>query len=270
MIYIIIGVIVSIILALFIAAAVKISNQSRTVFKPLRDIVATPRDLGIDYIDVNIKTKDGLNINGWYIKGRPKEYTILILHGNGGNISNRLEFISMFYEMGLSVFIIDYRGYGRSEGSPTEKGTYLDSEAAWQYIVKEKNTDPKKTVILGRSLGGPVAARLASKHEPAGLILDSTFSSLAKLASELYYGLPLQNFIRIKYDTLGYLKNVRVPVLFIHSVEDDYIDIQHSIVMHEQRLKESALLKIRGGHNDNYIVSKGIYIEGLKKFIESL
>jgi pimeloyl-ACP methyl ester carboxylesterase len=244
-------------------------NQSRYVYFPTSDIDATPEDAGLFYQDLMLKTSDGVKISAWYISVENPSATLLYLHGNGGNISHRLEFIEMFYSLGASTLIIDYRGYGKSEGIPTEEGTYLDSEAAWDYLVNEKNINPSDIIIYGRSLGGPIAARLAEKHEPSALILDSTFTSLGDIGAKLYPYLPVKKFLKFKYNTISYLKGVYCPVLFIHSIDDDFIPFSHAEKLFDTVDGQKKLVETRGDHNTNFMISGQIYKNSIANILKN-
>lgn len=256
---------------LFIVYAVYLYfNQSKYVYFPTSDIVATPSDSGLFYEDLMLKTSDGIKISAWYIHAENPKATLLFFHGNGGNISYRIEFIEMFYSLNISTFIIDYRGYGKSEGSPTEEGTYLDSEAAWDYLVNEKNTDPSSIVIYGKSLGGPIAARLAEKHNPAALILDSTFTSTKDIAVKLYPFLPVKKFFKFEYDTVRYLKGVDCPILIIHSIDDSYIPFSHAEKLFDTVDGEKELVETKGDHNTSFMISRQIYKNSIDNILKVL
>jgi len=137
---------------------------------PGRTLVMAPTDVGIPYQDVSIETTDGVTLHGWFIAGRSSQ-VLLFFHGNAGNISHRLESIRQFHDLGLSVLIIDYRGYGQSTGRTTEMGIYRDADAAWRYLIEERGIVASDIVIFGRSLGGSVASRLASEYQPMALIV---------------------------------------------------------------------------------------------------
>ena len=159
-------------------------GQSRMIYLPElpgRDLAATPSDAGMDYSDVNLRTSDGVDLHGWFVRGSSSR-VLLFFHGNAGNISHRLDSIRQFHALGLSVFIIDYRGYGQSRGHPTEAGMNRDADAAWSYLTEELGVDPGDIVIFGRSLGGSIAARLASRQQPHALIVESAFTSVAASA----------------------------------------------------------------------------------------
>jgi pimeloyl-ACP methyl ester carboxylesterase len=143
---------------------------------PGRNIVATPERIGLEYQNVQFVTGDKVNLHGWFIPHRAAKGTLLFFHGNAGNISHRLESIEIFHRLELNVFILDYRGYGQSEGRVSEQGTYRDAEAAWNYLIQTRGARPEQVIIFGRSLGASIASWLARKHTPAGLIIESGFT----------------------------------------------------------------------------------------------
>ncbi len=245
-------------------------NQSRYVYYPTSDIVATPSEVGLYYEDLMLEAADGIKISAWYIPVGDPEATVLFFHGNGGNISHRIEFIELFYSLGISTLIIDYRGYGKSMGLPSEEGTYLDSEAAWDFLVREMDIDPETIIVYGRSLGGPIAARLAGKKNPAALVLDSTFTTLGDAGTRLYPYLPVRKFLKFKYDTAGYLKGVDCPVLVIHSIEDGYIPFSHGQKLFEAARGKKELVKTGGDHNTNFAVSRHIYKSSIAGLLQDM
>lgn len=145
------------------------------------------------------------------------------LHGNAGNISHRLDSLRIFHGLGLDVLILDYRGYGRSEGRPSEEGTYRDARAASRYLVEARGVAPERIVVFGRSIGAAIAAALAVEQRPAALILESGFTSVPDLAADLYPWLPARRLARLHYDTRARLPHVTVPVLIVHSRDDEII-----------------------------------------------
>ena len=265
--YVIVVIIVILVVIYIVSALYLFFNQASHVYFPKKEIISTPADIGLAYKDVTFKTSDGVNITGWYIPVVKQKEVILIFHGNGGNISTRLDFINLFYELGLATFIIDYRGYGKSGGSPSEEGTYLDAEAAWNYLVEKEKVSPENILIFGRSLGGPVAAWLAKDKKPKGLILDSTFTSIKDIGAEMYPYLPVRRFFKFDYNTIYYLEGVGCPVLVIHSRQDDYIPFSHAEKLFESANEPKHLLEIGGSHNNNYLESKEDYVKGIKDFI---
>ena len=147
------------------------------VFFPERDLVADPGDLGLEFEDVFLEASDGVRLHGWFVPGRT-DTVLLWFHSNAGNISHRLENILMLNrDLGIGVFIFDYRGYGRSEGSPSEKGLYRDAEAAIAHLASIPGFDSERhLVIFGRSLGCAVAVEMSVRHESRALILESPFT----------------------------------------------------------------------------------------------
>ena len=193
---------------------------------PGRSLTMTPADVGMTYQDVSIETTDGVTLHGWFIAGRSSQ-VLLFFHGNAGSISHRLDSIRHFQDLGLSVLIIDYRGYGESTGRTTEKGIYRDADAAWRYLIEGRGIVASNIVIFGRSLGGSVASQLASKNEPLALIVESSFTSVPDIAQKLYPWLPVRWLSRLSHATRDYVRDVHCPVLVVHSRDDEIIPFHH-------------------------------------------
>ncbi|HSF47562.1 MAG TPA: alpha/beta hydrolase [Burkholderiales bacterium] len=236
---------------------------------PSRSIIATPQDIGLSYERVSLETEDGLRLQGWFIPAPEARGVLLFLHGNAGNISHRLDSIRIFHKLRLSVLIFDYRGYGESEGEPSELGTYLDAEAAWRHLTQDRGVSADKIVLFGRSLGASIAAYLASRLEPAALIVESTFTSVPDLAQELYPFLPARWLSRFRYDTREYLRATSRPVLIVHSPNDEIIPYAHGEALYAAAASPKHLLKIHGGHNDGFLASGAAYVCGLDRFLKS-
>jgi fermentation-respiration switch protein FrsA (DUF1100 family) len=242
-------------------------SQPGMIFFPFKNIDSTPRDWGLSYEPIRLKLKDDTTISAWYIPHPQASNTVLFFHGNGGNMSHRASSISVFQQLKLNVLIIDYPGYGESDGSPTEQGIYQSADAAWQYLVSDKKLNSKNIIIFGRSLGGAVAVDLASRVSPGAVILESTFSSVRDMAASIF---PLiSNFIYLRYsfDSMNKIKNVSSPLLFIHSPDDEIIpfDLGKKLFTHANPNKQ--LLQISGGHNDGFIKSMPTYQKTLRHFI---
>jgi pimeloyl-ACP methyl ester carboxylesterase len=241
--------------------------QASFVFFPTRDSAGTPAAIGLAYEDIRFKTADGVTLSGWYVPAKESRQVVLFFHGNAGNITHRLDSIAQFHRLGLSVFIVDYRGYGLSEGKVSEEGTYLDAEAAWTYLIEERGIESEQIIIFGRSLGGAVATWLAQQHPPKMLILESTFTSVPDMAAKQFPFLPVRLLARIKYNTVDRLPEVSAPILIVHSPGDDIIPYSHGRRLFEVAPEPKEFLQITGGHNEGFIVSQN-YEEGLKSFIE--
>lgn len=244
--------------------------QSHFIYFPDRSIIATPKRIGLDFEDVNFLTDDGIILHGWYIPARNQRGVLLFCHGNAGNISHRLDSIAIFNHLGLSTFIFDYRGYGKSQGKVSEKGTYNDAEAAWRYLIRLKDIAPNEIIIFGRSLGSSIASWLAKQHRPRGLIVESSFTSVPELASDLYPFFPVKLISRFRYDTLGSIAEVRCPLLVIHSRNDEIIPFVHGQKLFEIARDPKQFLEISGTHNEGFITSGRTYVGGLSAFISGL
>jgi fermentation-respiration switch protein FrsA (DUF1100 family) len=236
---------------------------------PGRTLTMTPASMGMDYEDVSIQTTDGVTLHGWFIAGRSSR-VLLFFHGNAGNISHRLDSIRQFQELGLSVLIIDYRGYGQSEGRATEKGVYRDADAAWRYLSEDRAILAGDIIIFGRSLGASVASRLAAQHQPLALIVESSFTSVPDIAQDLYPWLPARWLSRLSHATRDYIKEVRCPVLVVHSRDDEIIPFHHGEAIFASANEPRTLLAIRGTHNDGFILDEDAYVGGLRKFLAGL
>jgi fermentation-respiration switch protein FrsA (DUF1100 family) len=235
---------------------------------PSRRIEATPADAGLAYVAEVIRAPDGPRLRGWWVPAETARATVLFLHGNAGNISHRVDSLRILHQLGLNTFIFDYRGYGRSEGTPSEQGTYRDAEAAWEYLIRKHGVAPRRLVVFGRSLGGAIAAWLASRHRPGALVLESTFTSVPDLAAQLYPFLPVRWLSRFRYSTEEHLRGVSCPVLIVHSPEDEIVPFSHGLQLFSGAREPKELLRIRGGHNDGFLVSGTSYTEGLRGFLE--
>ena len=241
--------------------------QGRLLYHPTSTIQATPRQIGLAFEDVTFKTGDGLEISAWFVPAENAKGVILFCHGNAGNISHRLETLRIYHNLGFSVLLFDYRGFGRSEGKPSEAGTYSDARGAWDYLVKTRKVEPGRITIAGRSLGAAIAAQLASQTQPRALILESTFTSVPDMAAELYPFLPARWLSRFSYNTLAIIAQIDCPVLVIHSKDDDLIPFAHGKKLFDAARPPKEFLEIMGGHNGGYALSGGLYTTGLKAFL---
>ena len=230
---------------------------------------ATPSDVGLTYQQVELRTTDDLRLSAWYLPAEDEQGVLLFCHGNAGNISHRLDSLLLFHRLQMSILIFDYRGYGQSEGQPSEQGTYTDALAAWEYLLTQKSKQPAEIVIFGRSLGAAIAAELATRVRPGALILESAFTSVPDLASEIYPFLPVRLLSRFSYDTRTRLDSLACPLLIIHSNDDEIIPYSHAQRLYAAAHEPKHLLNISGGHNDGFLVSGNRYTEGLRRFLHT-
>ncbi|MEK7768865.1 MAG: alpha/beta hydrolase, partial [Pseudomonadota bacterium] len=219
---------------------------------------------------VEITTTDNETLHGWFVPApaaTAAKGTVLFFHGNAGNISYRLYYLAMLAELGYDTFIFDYRGYGRSSGSPSESGTYLDAQAAWHYLTATKGIPPARVVLFGESLGGAVAAWLAAREKPGALVLASTFTSVPDMAAKIYPYLPVRLLSRFEYNTLEYLRSVTCPVFVAHSPQDEIVPFEQGQALFQAAPEPKQFLELQGGHNDGFIFMRKPWIKALGDFI---
>lgn len=244
--------------------------QNKLLYMPSRQMDSTPKEWGLAYEDVFLNADDGVQFHGWYIPCDDAEKVMLFFHGNAGNISHRHASIDIFHRLGVNVLAIDYRGYGKSQGKPSEQGTYRDSRAAWDYLVGERGISPENIIVHGRSLGGAIAAWLARDCNPGALIIESAFSSVPDMAVDLYPFIPSRKLVRFQYDTREYVKSVRCPVLIVHSPNDDIVPYNHGRILYETAKEPKSFHQIEGDHNYGFVQSGDVYVSGVKAFIQNL
>lgn len=244
--------------------------QSHLVFFPStgREAVVTPQSYGLRYESVSIRTADGETLDAWWVPAENARGTVLFFHGNAGNISHRVDYLQMFHRLRFSTLIVDYRGYGKSSGTPTEAGTYRDAEAAWEHLRHARLAQPRDIVIAGESLGAAVATWLAAEVSPRAVLLFSTFTSVPDLGAQVYWFLPVRLLSRFDYDNLANLKRIRTPVFIAHSRDDDIVPYEHGRRLFEAAAEPKAFLEMRGGHNDGFIFTRQEWVAELGAFLD--
>lgn len=236
------------------------------IYFPEAEIRPIPEQLGIAPQWVFFNTEDGVRLSAWYVPAPNARGVILFFHGNGGNVSHYAYALAIFRKLGFSGVSVDYRGYGKSEGTPSERGTYLDAEAAWRHVVNAMGVPPDRIVVFGRSLGGSIAAWLAQKHTPRLLVLESAFTSMRAEAAALYPWLPARLFVGDMYDTEKFVQDVKCPVLVIHSPDDEIVPYAHGQRLFALAHDPKRFLQIRGRHNTGFFESLQTYEAGLDAF----
>ena len=239
------------------------------IFFPTKDIDFIPSDIGLEFKDIYFDTKDGLTLNGWFIPHQDSSLTLLFFHGNGGNISGRLDKIRILHEAKVNIFIIDYRGYGRSQGVPTEKGVYIDSDSAYDYLTTKENVRAEDIVIYGESLGAAVAVELAGRQRAAGLILEGGFSSGRDIGKIIYPYLPkalLPNVL----DSATRIEEITIPKLFIHSKDDEVVPISLGKKLFSAAPVPKEFVEITGLHDSGFRESQERYTSSIIGFIAKL
>ncbi|MDQ7784898.1 MAG: alpha/beta hydrolase [Desulfomonilaceae bacterium] len=241
------------------------------IFYPDTFMMYGPSDFDLDFEDIWFETADGVRLHGWMIPADSPEGLMLFCHGNAGNISHRLDNISRLHDINISVFIFDYRGYGRSGGQISEAGLYTDTEAAYEVAHTYARDKGLKLVIFGRSLGGVAAVHVASTNSCSGVILESTFTNLAAMA-RTHFPLPLvDGLLKHRFNSLGKIRHVKAPLLFFHGDNDEIVPYRYGLELYEAAPKPKEFVSLEGaGHNDTYLVGGRAYFDKLRSFVQSL
>lgn len=250
--------------ALALVAGCGSAVERSLIYYPARRLEATPRALGLAFEDVRLAAEDGVALHGWFVPGR-RRVALLWCHGNAGNISHRLENLSLLHHrLGMSVLLFDYRGYGESAGVPSEEGTYRDARAFRAWLARRSPQSP--VVYFGRSLGAAVATRLAAEAPPAALVLETPFVSVPAMANATIPGAGL--LFRTRYDTRGRIRGVRAPVLILHGDADEVVPLRQGRAVFDAAAGPKAFFVIRGArHNDTYLVGGEAYWRTWEAFL---
>lgn len=252
-----------------LVGCVFIAQESLVYFPNMgRQITVTPAAHGLAYEDVAIRTEDGETLHAWWLPAPQATGAVVLFHGNAGNISHRIDYARMFHRLGYGTLLVDYRGYGKSTGTPSEQGTYRDALASWRWLTDTRGMRGQDIVVFGESLGGAVACWLAARHAPRALVLASTFTSVPDLGSEIYPFLPVRLISRFQYNNLECVPKVDAPVLVIHSPGDDIVPFAHGRRVYEAAREPRQFLEIRGSHNDGFVFMRPEWVEALGGFLE--
>lgn len=245
-------------------------TQARYIYQTEvgRDITSTPQDARLAYEEVWLDAAPGVTLHAWFLPHPAARGTVLFFHGNAGSIA-RLDWLRLFHDLGYATFIVDYRGFGRSTGQPDEQGTYDDASAAWRYLTTTRGIAAHDVVIVGESLGGAVAAELATRVSPRALVLQSTFTSIPDLAADIYPWLPVRWISRFSYDTGSRIAQVSAPVLVAHSPDDDLIPFRHGQTLHARANEPKRFIALAGGHNEGFLFARPEWSLALDAFLRS-
>ncbi len=250
--------------------------EKRFVFFPVAELLYTPNDVNLQYEDVRIQTSDSLELQGWFVPGEPEaasgpdsNVTWLWFHGNGGNIGHRIgELALAHHRTGANIFIFDYRGYGESEGTASEQGTYLDSSAVIEYLASRPDVDSDRIVYLGHSLGAAVALELALTRPPMAMVLVSPFASARDMANLTLPFPPAGWLVRNHYDSISRIRQIDVPILVIHGDQDETVPISQGRKLYEAANQPKRFQTLEGAaHNDTYEVAGEQYWGAIESFL---
>jgi fermentation-respiration switch protein FrsA (DUF1100 family) len=245
--------------------------ENRMIFHPSRPIEQTPKQAGLAFDDLYFTARDGVRLNGWFIPHPQARATLVWFHGNAGNIGHRVENIKLLHDrVPVNIFIFDYRGYGRSEGTPDESGTYRDGEAALSLMREKFGAAGAETIVLfGRSLGAAVATEMATRFPVQALILESPFVSIAAMTRLYFPLLPVGPFLRTRYDVEETIRKVTIPVLVLHGEQDSIVPLEQGKLVFAAAPGPKQFYVISGAdHNDTYVVGGEAYYDRMKRFIE--
>ena len=242
-------------------------QERRLVFFPTRALVAGPADFGLRADELSVRTDDGLTLHGWWIAG-PGRRVLIWYHGNAGNIADRLHNARWFVEqLGVDVLLVDYRGYGRSEGTPDEAGLYRDGLAIYD-VVAARGVPAHDVILFGRSLGGAVAIEVALRRPAGAVVLESAFRSVPAMARVHYWFVP-GGAIRTRMDNESKIGRVPAPILLLHGDRDRIVPLAHSRRLRELAARPARLHVIAGaGHNDTYLVGGAPYADAWRSFLQ--
>ena len=244
--------------------------ENRLVFYPDAGFDDSPSNWNLSYRDVLLRTQDGEKLHCWYFPLRKESLTLLFCHGNAGNISHRIDNIERLVKRGIAVFLLGYRGYGKSTGSPSEKGIYLDGLAAYDYLVESERISPDRIALFGRSLGGAVAIEVALHREVKCLVVESTFTSLRDMSKTTFPWSLFSPFVPNHYDSGSKIAALSVPKLIVHGKNDEIVPFWMGEKLFALAKDKKKFLAIQGaGHNDTYIVGGTAYLNELVNFISA-
>ncbi len=240
------------------------------VFQPQKRLDYSPSDFQLDYRDIYLNTHDGAKLNGWYFNPYPNKPVMLFCHGNAGNISHRLEYIDLLLDMGVNIFIFDYRGYGKSSGHPSEQGIYTDALSAFDYLSRDENINPNDIIIFGRSLGVAAALEVASKREARAIIIENGFLSARHMARHMGIFRLFAPLIPKNYNSLEKIKHVTIPKLIIWSENDEVVPPYMGKLLFEAAGEPKDFYEIKGaGHNDTHVAGGTGYKNIIGEFIRT-
>jgi fermentation-respiration switch protein FrsA (DUF1100 family) len=245
--------------------------EKKLIYFPYRELDLTPADLRLSFEDVTLRAEDGLRLHGWFLPVPDASHAVLLCHGNAGNISHRLDRALLLQsKLKLSVFLFDYRGYGKSEGSPDEEGTYLDGRAAYQYLT-DRGIAPDGIVLFGESLGAAIAVQLALEKPAAALVLESPFTSIRDMATAAYPFLPLGRLVRTRYDNLAKISSIKTPLLILHGKRDRIVPFEQGERLFRAAPEPKRFFAIADAdHNDTFLSGDEGYWVAWEELLGSL
>lgn len=223
-----------------------LSFENRLIYFPTRTLVATPADYGHEFEQINLTSADGTKLMAWAIPFAENAPWLIYFHGNGQNVSHYLPWTIKLHSLGLNVFMLEYRGYGESDGEPSEQAFYQDAEAAYTYLTG-RGANPNELILYGYSLGSGVATHLASQHPSAALILEAPYTSVPDVARDVYKAVPTF-LMKNRYASKEKIGAITIPVLILHATDDQTIPFAQGKALFERANEPKQFTRLRGGH----------------------
>jgi len=256
---------------MFMVSGWMLMFEDQYIYYPIEEIDGTPKTVGLKFQDIRLTTDDGTALHGWLMPYPEARFTLLHFHGNAGNISHRLHLYEQWHRMGLSVLAIDYRGYGKSEGTPSEAGFYSDARAAWNELIKRQKIPASQIIIAGRSLGSAMAAKLATETKPAALVLETPFTNIPDMAATHYpWIIPIRFLTQTQFDTLDLISQVDAPTMVISAANDEIVPEAMSEKIYAAAHGPKFSIKLSGNHNDFDISSSSTYAKTWHRWLNQL
>jgi uncharacterized protein len=245
--------------------------ESRLIYFPGAERILTPPppSLTLPIERIEFTAEDGVRLVGWIMPGSPGDFWLLISHGNAGNLSqfDRPKHYAGLHRLGLNLLAFDYRGYGESEGFPTEAGLYRDADAAYRYLIDKRGVPADRIILFGHSLGSAVAIDLASRVPSAGLIVEGAFTSAVNRGQEIYPYIPVRWVARSRFASLEKIARVTVPKLFLHADRDEVIPISHGRRLFAAAAPPKSFVQLRGTHGDAFDADSSTYFGSIQQFV---
>jgi len=260
---------VSVLIYIGIAAWI-LAFEDQHIYFPDAAMLHTPADANLPFTEHRFNTPDGVSLYAWWMPVPGSRYTVLHFHGNMGNISHRLHIYKRWHTMGLNVFAVEYRGFGKSSGQPSEHGLYEDASAGWRYLTGKLGIPPARVIIAGRSLGCAIAADLAGKVRHAGTVLETPFTSIPDMAGTMYPWLPLSLLAHTQMNTLAKVRAIRGPLLLINAGDDRIVPPSMTEELFAVAHEPKTLRTLEGGHNNFGTVSGEVYFKVWEQWLATL
>ena len=240
----------------------------KNIFHPTRKLAATPTAVGLDFEDVFFVADDAVRLHGWWIPHEKAKGTVIYFHGNAGNIGDRVDICRDLKNLGVNVFVFDYRGYGQSRGIPSERGTYRDGRAAYEYVrARYEDMEDPPVILYGASLGGAVAIDVARDKKIKGLIVENTFTSVPDIGKRIYPWLPVRLCGRVRYDSLDKIKHISAPKLFSHARQDEIIPYEFGQQLFREAGEPKSFVVLNCGHGEGSWSTNSVYWSEINAFV---